>query len=196
MNYLAHSFLSFSSEPVLFGQFIADDIKGNKWQQFEKPIQTGILLHRFIDDYTDSHPLLLELKKQFHPTLGKFSGVVLDVLFDHVLSQKWHHYSDVNRESWIQSTYTMLQNRQGAMTDKRRFITEKMIEHDWMNMYMTESGTSHILNQMSKRISFANPLEDSFQVYRMHEKDIISTFDDFFPKMLWATQHKYDTFAP
>ncbi len=196
MNYLAHSLLSFSSEPILFGQFIADDIKGNKWQQFEKPVQTGILLHRFIDEYTDSHPLLLELKKQLYPNLGKFSGVVLDVLFDHVLSQHWHHYSEQMREPWIQSTYTQLQKRQVDMTDKRRFISEKMIEHDWMNMYMTEEGTSRILNQMSMRIPFTNPLKDSIQVYQMHKKDIISTFHDFFPQILRVTQHKLDTFAP
>jgi acyl carrier protein phosphodiesterase len=99
-------------------------------------------------------------------------------------------------ESWIQSTYSLLQKRQAEMTDKRRFIAEKMIEHDWMNMYKTEEGTSRILNQMSMRIPFANPLKDSFQIYRMHEKDIISTFHDFFPQILWATQDKLDTFAP
>lgn len=195
MNYLAHSFLSFSSEPVLYGQFIADDIKGNKWQLLDKEVQKGILLHRFIDDYTDTHPLLLELKKKMHPTLGKFSGVVLDVLFDHVLSLKWQDFSDRPRETWIQSTYNQLQKRQQEMTDKRRFITEKMIEHDWMNMYLTPEGTSQILNQMARRIPFANPMNDSFQVYFTHEKDIISTFDEFFPQILSATQLKLDTFA-
>jgi acyl carrier protein phosphodiesterase len=195
MNYLAHSFLSFSSEPILYGQFIADDIKGNKWQLLDKEVQTGILLHRFIDDYTDTHPLLLELKKKMHPTLGKFSGVVLDVLFDHVLSLKWQDYSDSPREKWIQSTYDQLQKRQQEMTDKRQFIIEKMIEHDWMNMYLTPEGTSQILNQMARRIPFANPMNDSFKVYFMHEKDIISTFDEFFPQILSATQLKLDTFA-
>ena len=195
MNYLAHSFLSFSNEPVLYGQFIADDIKGNKWQLLDKEVQTGILLHRFIDDYTDTHPLLLELKKKMHPTLGKFSGVVLDVLFDHVLSLRWQDYSDSPRETWIQSTYDQLQKRQQEMTDKRRFIIEKMIEHDWMNMYLTPEGTSQILNQMARRIPFANPMNDSFKVYFTYEKDIISTFDEFFPQILSATQLKLDTFA-
>ena len=195
MNYLAHSFLSFSNEPVLYGQFIADDIKGNKWQLLDKEVQTGILLHRFIDDYTDTHPLLLELKKKMHPTLGKFSGVVLDVLFDHVLSLRWQDYSDSPREKWIQSTYDQLQKRQQEMTDKRRFIIEKMIEHDWMNMYLTPEGTSQILNQMARRIPFANPMNDSFKVYFTYEKDIISTFDEFFPQILSATQLKLDTFA-
>jgi acyl carrier protein phosphodiesterase len=130
-----------------------------------------------------------------HPTLGKFSGVVLDVLFDHVLSLKWQDYSDSPREKWIQSTYDQLQKRQQEMTDKRRFIIEKMIEHDWMNMYLTPEGTSQILNQMARRIPFANPMNDSFKVYFTHEKDIISTFDEFFPQILSATQLKLDTFA-
>jgi acyl carrier protein phosphodiesterase len=111
MNYLAHSFLSFSIEPVLFGQFIADDIKGNKWQQFDSKIQQGILIHRFIDNFTDNHPLVLELKKQLHPLLGKFSGVVLDFLFYLVLSQKWQLYSGQTRERWIQTIYFQLGQR-------------------------------------------------------------------------------------
>lgn len=196
MNYLAHSFLSFSREPVLFGQFIADDIKGSKWKLLESDVQIGVLLHRFVDDYTDSHPLMLDLKKRLYPSLGKFSGVVLDVLFDHVLSLQWNNYSEIAREEWIQSTYNQLRSRQVEMTERRRFISEKMIEHDWMNMYMTREGTSRILDQMAQRIPFTNPLKDSFQVYLEQEKHIISTFDEFFPQILSATQHKLDIFAP
>ena len=195
MNYLAHSFLSFSIEPVLFGQFIADDIKGNKWRQFDSKIQQGILIHRYIDNFTDNHPLVLELKKQLHPLLGKFSGVVLDVLFDHVLSQKWQLYSGETRESWIQTIYFQLGQRRLEMSEKRQYITDKMLEHDWMNMYMTQEGTAQILNQMSRRIPFSNTLKDSFEAYIRNEKDIISTFDEFFPQIVSATQVKLDTFA-
>ena len=70
-----------------------------------------------------------------------------------------------------------------------------MIEKDWMNMYLTREGTSEILNQMAKRIPYANPLKDSFQVYLSHEKHIISTFDEFFPQILSATKDKLDIFA-
>lgn len=195
MNYLAHSFLSFANEPILFGQFIADDVKGRKWQQFPKEVQAGILLHRFIDDYTDKHPLVLELKTRLHPTLGKFAGVVLDVLFDHALSLRWNEHSSTERELWIQSTYEQLELRRNEMTERRQFITGKMIEHDWMNMYRTAEGTATILNQMSKRIPFENPLVNSFDVFLKHEKHIISTFDEFFPQILTQSQLKLDTFA-
>jgi acyl carrier protein phosphodiesterase len=196
MNYLAHSFLSFTLEPVLFGQFIADDVKGRKWEQFPRDVQAGILLHRFIDDYTDQYPMILELKTQLHPTLGKFAGVVLDVLFDHVLSLRWNAHSNTERELWIQSTYEQLTLRKNQMTERRQFIAGKMIEYDWMNMYRTAEGTDTILNQMSKRIPLKNPLNNSFETFVRHEKLIISTFDEFFPQMLSQAQLKLNTFAP
>lgn len=196
MNYLAHSFLSFSDESVLLGQFIADDVKGKTWQHYPGEIQKGILLHRFIDDYTDNHPLLLDLKKRLHPRLGKFSGVFLDVLFDHVLSLRWPTHSGANRESWINRTYSELQLRMHLMPERRQYLLSKMIEHDWMNMYFTAEGTSRILNQMSVRIPFENPLNNSFTAFLEHEKEIISTFDEFFPQILSATQLKLNTFAP
>jgi acyl carrier protein phosphodiesterase len=81
------------------------------------------------------------------------------------------------------------------MSEKRQFIMDKMIEHDWMNMYLTQQGTAEILNQMGRRIPFDNSLKDSFEVFVLHEKDIISTFDEFFPQIVSATQGKLDTFA-
>ena len=62
MNYLAHAVLSFNNDSVLVGQFIADDVKGNQWMNYETDIRNGILLHRFIDDFTDNHAAVLELK--------------------------------------------------------------------------------------------------------------------------------------
>ena len=69
------------------------------------------------------------------------------------------------------------------MTEKRQFILSKMIEHDWMSMYHTAEGTSRILEQMSRRISIENPLNRALEAFLMHEKHIISTFDEFFPRI-------------
>lgn len=192
---MAHTFLSFSKEPLVYGQFIADDVKGKQWMEYDREVQKGILLHRFIDDYTDQHALVLGLKRQLHPSLGKFAGVALDVLFDHVLSQRWQDYSQEPRTEWIKRTYSLLNERKNEMTEKRQFILNKMMEHDWMNMYHTPEGTSQILQQMSRRISIENPLSHALEAFVMHEKHIISTFDEFFPQILAAAQMKLDTFA-
>lgn len=158
-------------------------------------MQTGILLHRFIDDFTDRHELLIDLRKHMHPVLGKFSGVALDVIFDHVLSLRWEEYSTQNRTHWIHETYKQLSDRVPAMSDKRKYILTKMIEHDWMHMYQSKEGTSRILEQMSRRIATQNPLSHSIRVFEEHQNTIISAFDEFFPQLLSATQSKLNTFA-
>ena len=59
MNYLAHLLLSGNDEDVIFGNFIGDAIKGKQYQDYSGSIQKGILLHRQIDTFTDSHPIYL-----------------------------------------------------------------------------------------------------------------------------------------
>ena len=65
MNYLGHLALSGENEDVLFGNFIADAVKGNSYHKFNNSIQKGILLHRFIDHFTDNHPIYLKGKRSF-----------------------------------------------------------------------------------------------------------------------------------
>ena len=66
MNYLGHLVLSGDSEDVLFGNFISDAIKGSSYKNWTISIQKGILLHRNIDTWTDSHFEYLNSKRNFN----------------------------------------------------------------------------------------------------------------------------------
>ena len=55
MNYLGHLVLSGDNDEVLFGNFIADAVKGNSYYNWSANVQKGILLHRLIDDFTDKN---------------------------------------------------------------------------------------------------------------------------------------------
>ena len=66
MNFLAHLLFSGNQEDVIFGNFIGDAIKGRAHETYSEGIQKGILLHRFIDSYTDTHDYYLESKRKFY----------------------------------------------------------------------------------------------------------------------------------
>ena len=55
MNFLAHAHLSGNNKQILIGNFIADSVKGKDFSNFPEGIKQGIILHRQIDTYTDSH---------------------------------------------------------------------------------------------------------------------------------------------
>jgi acyl carrier protein phosphodiesterase len=64
MNFLAHIFLSFGDDEITIGNFIADSIRGNKYDHLPERIQQGIVLHREIDTYTDTHPIAKQSSKR------------------------------------------------------------------------------------------------------------------------------------
>jgi acyl carrier protein phosphodiesterase len=195
LNYLAHSFLSFDDPELLFGQFIADDIKGNKYQQFPTRIKEGILLHRYIDYFTDNFPECLELRKEFRSVLGLYSGVAIDVFFDHILAVQWDSYHTRNQQHFIQNVYDTLDKKTNLMSEKRRFIHGKMKEHDWLGRYKTLEGIQLTMNQMSKRVQNGEILTKSPELLEKHMKIITEVFEIFFPKLISASKSKLDTFA-
>lgn len=65
MNYLAHFALSGTEEEIIVGNYIGDSLRGVNTKNFSERVQMGIKLHRFIDDYTDHHPVFILAKKCF-----------------------------------------------------------------------------------------------------------------------------------
>lgn len=195
MNYLAHAFLSFREPEILAGQFLADDIKGKKYLEYPPKVRDGILLHRFVDDFTDTYPLCLELRSEIRGELGLFSGIAIDVYFDHLLSTNWEKYTEMSLEGFIQEVYHELSHQTQWMTEKRKFIIEKMIEHDWLTRYKTLKGTELTLLQMSQRVSNGLILSQAAQILEKHKKKAEEVFEIFFPKLISASKTKLDTFA-
>ena len=74
MNYLAHQVLSFKNSDLMIGNFIADSIQGNRFNGLNDNIIKGIILHRKIDTFTDTHPIYLTSKHRFSKDFGKYSG--------------------------------------------------------------------------------------------------------------------------
>lgn len=65
MNFLAHIYLSGNNELLKIGNFMADGIRGKQFEIYPKAIQNGILLHRAIDSFTDAHPVLDKVRKNY-----------------------------------------------------------------------------------------------------------------------------------
>jgi len=108
MNFLAHIYLSGNNKNVTLGNFIADSIKGKKYQNFPKDIQTGILLHRAIDSYTDAHPVFKQSTKRLHKKYSHFSGVIVDIFYDHFLAKNWNDYSEIPLDTYTYNFYENL----------------------------------------------------------------------------------------
>jgi len=58
MNFLAHIFLSQHNEDWMIGNLIADFISNRDLDSLNVGVREGVMMHRQIDTFTDSHPVV------------------------------------------------------------------------------------------------------------------------------------------
>ncbi len=125
MNYLAHFFLSFEQESVLLGNYMADFALGSSYLKMDLDIQKGVLLHRFIDHFTDTHPSVKKSIERVAQTQGKYAPVVVDVLYDHILAVNWNQYNKLPLSAFAKKTYLQLDRHKQLFPASFQFINEK-----------------------------------------------------------------------
>ena len=151
MNFLAHIYLSGENDLVKIGNFMADGIRGNDYLKFPDEVIKGILLHRQIDTFTDLHPIYRKSKHRLHEKYGHYSGVIMDILYDHFLAKNWNEYSYEKLEDYVESFYKSLENNKAILSEKTKSIVPYMIDQNWLASYASLAGIEKILFQMDYR---------------------------------------------
>ena len=191
MNYLAHLVLSGENEEVLFGNFIADAVKGKSYLTWSTNIQKGILLHRFIDHYTDTNPHYLAGKRRFYKKFPKMGGVINDILYDHLLWKYENKNQTIDLIKEINRYYKILDKFSEKMPDKIKHLYIYMRRDDWLNNYQYETGIKNILNRMGKRINYSKNLDLSFEIYKNSISDYEKEFEIFYNEIKEKTSSFY-----
>lgn len=151
MNYLAHIFLSGENPNVMIGNFMADSIKGSKYNSYAPEIQKGILLHRQIDTATDAHPAFRQSTKRLHKNYGHYSGIIVDIFYDHFLAKNWADYSDVPLANYIESFYTLLRKNTDVLPENIKKMAPVMMKGNWLLTYADLEGIDRVLGGMNRR---------------------------------------------
>jgi acyl carrier protein phosphodiesterase len=152
MNHLAHLYLSSDKEEEMVGQFIADGVKGNDFNLYSPDIRQGILLHRWVDSFTDTHDLVKELRAEYRPKLGLYSGVLIDLVFDYFLAKDFQIHSGIELEEFQQFTFSVLNKHEDHFPEKMKKYFFYMKDKEFMMKYAQTVEMADIVRQMGKRI--------------------------------------------
>ncbi|MBV1922570.1 MAG: acyl carrier protein phosphodiesterase [Flavobacteriaceae bacterium] len=192
MNFLAHIYLSGNEEGVIIGNFIADGIKGKKYKKYPLSIQKGILLHRGIDSYTDQHPTVRLSTKKLHENHGHYSGVIVDILYDHFLAKNWKQYHQTPLDEYVENFYELLRNSYDILPVRIKRMMPYMISDNWLLSYESISGISTILNQMSRRTRIDSNM--NFAVYELEKyyTEFEEEFTSFFEELKAFSDNKLE----
>lgn len=184
MNYLAHLFLSPENEQVMVGNLMGDFVKGNRFDYLPKNIVAGIYLHRKIDRFTDQHEQVKSLKAHLSNERKKFSGIITDIVFDHLLAINWREFSDLELTEFAKASYQSLDSHQMFMPERMQQVVSRMIAGDWLSFYQHLDNTGRAIDGVSRRIRFENQLAGAIEEVKDNYSLYQTAFEQFFPELL------------
>ncbi|WP_294961371.1 ACP phosphodiesterase [uncultured Flavobacterium sp.] len=190
MNFLAHIYLSGDNDLIKIGNFMADGIRGKQFEHFPEDVQKGILLHRFIDTYTDSHDIFRKSTKRLHDRYHHYAGVIVDIVYDHFLAKNWTQYSDEKLELFIKRFYHSLHDNYDILTEKTQGLMPYMIERNWLLSYRTTEGIQNILTQMDRRSKNISQMQFAVEELTEFYDEFEEEFTLFFEEMRAQAKEK------
>ncbi len=182
MNYLAHLHLGGQTPAQLLGSLYGDFVKGLLPGRFSADIESAIRLHRRIDAFTDSHPLIKQALGRFPDGRRRYAGIALDVFFDHCLARDWHLYSDEPLDGFTRKVYRVLAE-EPALPERLALIAPRMAAQDWLGSYREFSVVGDALAGISRRLTRPEGLAGVNQELHALYRPLSDDFSAFYPEL-------------
>lgn len=184
MNFVAHQVLSFADPEIQIGNLLGEVVRGKDFESFSGNVQKGILLHRQIDTFTDTHKIVKQSTQKFHEKYGKYSPVIVDVIYDYILISNWEKFSEEPYDEFVTNCYELFQDHYNEFPSELQFIVKHMIKHDWFRNYATMDGIKQTLKGISQRSKFENNIGSAVEEMKFHIDELSLEFNEFFPELV------------
>ncbi|HLR17344.1 MAG TPA: ACP phosphodiesterase [Alcanivoracaceae bacterium] len=195
MNYLAHLYLAGDDDAEITGALLGDFVKGPLEKiALPEDIVDGIQLHRAIDSFTDTHPIV-ERSKQRLASRGLVAGIIVDVVYDHYLVNHWEYFTHERFDAFTHYRYERLLTHLDMFPAPMRKMVPLMCEHDWLGAYGHIENVALALERIGKRLSRPGLLDNVKADLIQHYQGLEEDFFDFFPAVIaqHARQQRIDS---
>lgn len=183
MNFLAHVYLSDGIPKRQIGNFIADAIKGDQYKVYENEMRYGILLHRKIDSFTDSHPVFRQSVRRLFDKFRHYSPVIVDMFFDHFLAKHWSKFHDEPLERFVSQFYDSLTKHQTQLPARTLRMLPYLLAENWLCQYQEVAGLKTILTQMDRRTNDKSMMRFATDALLAEYDDYQTDFFNFMPEI-------------
>ncbi len=188
VNFLAHLYLAEPTAASWIGNLLPDMAPGPLADGLHPVVLAGAKNHKRIDAFTDTHPVFLRTRGRFRERHGRFSGILADLFYDHVLARSWDQYHEQPLDTFIDRVHDELGQHYELMPEPMRPIIGRLIEQGWLRRYATAEGMAVVLGMMSGRFSerLGRPVDLVSAVDDLPDinEALADDFDEFFPQLV------------
>lgn len=195
MNYLAHLYFGKNTPASLVGNLMGDFVKGNEKalrESFPSDVVDGVLMHRKIDKFTDSHPDFISAKMLLSSHVVRYAGIIIDVIFDHFLSKHWQQYGIDDLRSFCDQSYQTLEEHPEWHSQELKKRLPSLIKNDAIFQYQYNHGVEQTLQAIANRSKRNIEITDGYMDFIRNYDAFETIFHSFFPSVKTYAQ----TLAP
>ncbi|MGJ7456951.1 ACP phosphodiesterase [Halomonas sp. MA07-2] len=177
MNFLAHAWLARGgSDEFLWGNLIADGVKGSDLSAWPGDVAVGIRHHRRVDAFVDTHPVVAEIRRRTPDRQRRYAGIALDLVWDHFVARELALQTQPS--PLIARTYRVLQAQPAPA--RLATLVPALVEQDWLHRYADFAFTCRAIAGIGQRLAGPNRLAE---LVPWLEEERVRLEDDF--QRLW-----------
>ena len=183
MNHLAHFKLAAATPDLLTGNVLADVVKGRLVGRYPAPVERGIKLHRAIDAFTDSHPVVLASHRRFDPRYRRYGGIITDIVFDHFLALEWQRFDSRPLDDFCETSLRQVLASSHLLSPPAIDRMQRMLKHQSMQGYTQTAFIDRSFVYLATRLTRDNPLHLAYSQFEEQNAALKQDFDTFFPAL-------------
>jgi len=184
MNFLAHLCLASGDSNLMLGGLFGDFIRGRRaLRAFPVPVRQGIILHRYIDHRTDHSSVVKKLRPKFPREFRRYSGIIIDLAFDHELALNWWRYMPQSLERFDVETRDLIRDNHELVPEGLTHFMQYADRNGLFTAYRDEDVILYALAGLGTRLSRSNPLHRVAEIWPQLTLEFRSSFREFFPRI-------------
>ncbi|MDJ0747041.1 MAG: ACP phosphodiesterase [Xenococcaceae cyanobacterium MO_167.B27] len=188
MNWLAHLFLAAPDVESRLGNLLGDLVKGKARETLSPGLKQGLECHQVIDIFTDCHPIVRNSKQRIDNQYRRFSGILIDVFYDHILAKNWHDYSSVSLEQFTQEVYSSFDDYLILIPAYASGVIQRASAENWLLSYRDLAGIELTLKRISWKLTRRRnkyyDLSPAIEELSKHYRELEQDFAVFFPELM------------
>lgn len=152
----------------------------------------GVKRHRAVDAFTDRHPVVYRAIARMSERWGWFTGIILDVYFDHLLAISWEKYCPVPLGQFVFEVGADLRATAGCLPEGAAMTARWLAGSGVMATYAEVAGIEAALARVTLILRRRIPqrpvdLTDAMPDLRTHHAALVDDFAEFFPQLVAAS---------
>ncbi len=185
MNFLAHLHLASLANSSLFGNLLADFVRGNPAGEYPEAVIAGIYMHRRVDALTDSLPQVLEAKRRFRDESRRVAPITLDVVWDHFLALHWQRIEPgIPLPVFSEQAQRQIVPQLPETPERFRNLNSYIWRERWLERYAELPFIAEVLQSMARRRPRLAALAGSFSDVEENYAYLEQVFWQFYPFLM------------